>query len=89
MGGETAFNTNAEVSNLALDQTNPLTSPRAKGALFKRALDIILSTLMMILSLPVPLPMALAIKLENRSPVFCRQGRCESGTPVPSAVATG
>jgi len=43
-------------NNTAFLQSEPL---------LKRSLDIVLSTLMMILSLPVSLPIALAIKLED------------------------
>jgi lipopolysaccharide/colanic/teichoic acid biosynthesis glycosyltransferase len=41
----------------------------------KRPLDVILSFIMIILSLPVSLPIALAIKLEDGGPVFYRQER--------------
>ena len=41
----------------------------------KRPLDVILSFFMLILSLPVSLLIALAIKLEDRGPIFYRQER--------------
>ena len=41
----------------------------------KRPLDVILSTCMIILSLPVSLPIALAIKIEDGGPIFYRQER--------------
>jgi len=41
----------------------------------KRSLDIILSGIMLVLSIPVFLPIALAIKLEDGGPVFYRQER--------------
>ena len=43
--------------------------------MLKRPLDVILSTFMLLLSLPVSLPIALAIKLEDRGPIFYRQKR--------------
>ena len=79
MEDETALNTNAEISDLASDQTSPLTSMGTKGTLLKRSLDIVLSSLMMILSLPFSLPIALAIKLEDRGPVFYLQKRWGRG----------
>jgi len=45
----------------------------------KRPLDVILSTSMLILSLPVSLPIALAIKLEDGGPIFYRQERWGRG----------
>jgi lipopolysaccharide/colanic/teichoic acid biosynthesis glycosyltransferase len=41
----------------------------------KRPLDVMLSTVMIILSLPVSLPIACAIKIEDRGPIFYRQER--------------
>ena len=54
----------------------------------KRPLDILLSTTMLILSAPVCLPIALAIKLEDRGPVFYLQERLgESGEdPLPITI---
>ena len=45
----------------------------------KRSLDIFLSGLMLVLSIPVFLPIALAIKLEDGGPVFYRQERWGKG----------
>jgi lipopolysaccharide/colanic/teichoic acid biosynthesis glycosyltransferase len=50
--------------------------------LLKRPLDIVLSFFMMLLSLPVSLLVILAIKVEDRGPIFYRQGRWgRNGTP--------
>jgi lipopolysaccharide/colanic/teichoic acid biosynthesis glycosyltransferase len=46
-----------------------------KEPFLKRPLDIVLSLLMMLLSLPVTLLIVLAVKLEDRGPVFYRQER--------------
>jgi lipopolysaccharide/colanic/teichoic acid biosynthesis glycosyltransferase len=46
-----------------------------KEPLLKRPLDIVLSTVMLLISLPVLFPIALAIKLEDGGPVFYRQER--------------
>jgi lipopolysaccharide/colanic/teichoic acid biosynthesis glycosyltransferase len=48
---------------------------RIKEPALKRPLDIVLSALMLILSLPVSLPIALAIKLEDGGPILYRQER--------------
>jgi len=79
MEEETGLNNNAGISNLASNQTPPLTSLDTKEPLLKRPLDIMLSALMMILSLPVSVPIAFAIKLEDRGPVFYRQERWGRG----------
>ena len=52
-----------------------ITVPRVSEPVFKRPLDIILSTFMLIVSLPVSLPIALAIKLEDGGPILYRQER--------------
>ena len=46
-----------------------------KGPLLKRPVDILLSSIMLILSTPVFLPIVLAIKWEDRGPIFYRQIR--------------
>ena len=46
-----------------------------KDPILKRSLDIFLSGLMLVLSIPVFLPIALAIKLEDGGPIFYRQER--------------
>lgn len=48
---------------------------RIKEPLLKRPFDVVLSLIMIVLSLPVSIPIALAIKLEDRGPVFYRQER--------------
>jgi lipopolysaccharide/colanic/teichoic acid biosynthesis glycosyltransferase len=48
---------------------------RNKEPLLKRPLDIILSFIMIVLSLPVSVLIALAIKMEDGGPVFYRQER--------------
>ena len=50
-----------------------------KEPILKRSLDIFLSGLMLVLSIPVFLPIALAIKLEDGGPVFYRQERWGKG----------
>ncbi len=45
----------------------------------KRPLDVILSTIMIILSLPVFVPIGLAIKIEDGGPIFYRQERWGRG----------
>jgi lipopolysaccharide/colanic/teichoic acid biosynthesis glycosyltransferase len=46
-----------------------------KEPVLKRTLDIILSGIMLVLSIPVFIPIALAIKLEDGGPIFYRQER--------------
>ena len=46
-----------------------------REAFLKRPLDIVLSTFMLTLSLPVFLPIVGAIKLEDNGPIFYRQER--------------
>ena len=75
MEEETGLNNNAGISNLASDQTPPLTSLGTEEPLLKRPLDIVLSALMMILSLPVSLPIAFAIKLEDMGPQITQIAR--------------
>lgn len=48
---------------------------KVREPLLKRPLDIVLSTFMLILSLPVSLPILVAIKLEDNGPIFYRQKR--------------
>ena len=50
-------------------------APIIREPFLKRPLDVILSFFMLILSLPVSLLIALAIKLEDRGPIFYRQER--------------
>jgi undecaprenyl phosphate N,N'-diacetylbacillosamine 1-phosphate transferase len=65
----------------------------------KRLLDLTLTTLMLLLTLPVLVLCALVIKLEDRGPVFFRQERIGRGgapfrvwkfrTMIPNAQAVG
>jgi lipopolysaccharide/colanic/teichoic acid biosynthesis glycosyltransferase len=48
---------------------------KVREPFLKRPLDLILSIFMLILSLLASLPIALAIKLEDRGPIFYRQKR--------------
>jgi lipopolysaccharide/colanic/teichoic acid biosynthesis glycosyltransferase len=48
---------------------------RTNEPFLKRPLDVVLSFIMVILSLPVSIPIALAIKMEDGGPVFYRQER--------------
>jgi len=50
-----------------------------KDPILKRSLDIFLSGLMLVLSIPVFFPIALAIKLEDGGPIFYRQERWGKG----------
>ncbi len=53
---------------------------RQRGYLFaKRAIDIILSCLLILLTLPITLTTAMAIKLTSRGPIFFRQSRAGQG----------
>ena len=52
---------------------------KVREPLLKRPLDIVLSTFMLILSLPVSLPIVVAIKLEDNGPIFYRQERWGQG----------
>lgn len=51
----------------------------AKKAFFKRAFDLVLGILMLILTLPLSLVIALAIKLSDGGPVFFKQRRMTLG----------
>ncbi len=53
--------------------------PKVREPWLKRPLDVVLSSLMLILSAPVSLLIALAIKLEDRGPIFYRQERWGRG----------
>ena len=52
---------------------------KVREPFLKRPLDIVLSTFMLILSLPVSLPIVVAIKLEDNGPIFYRQERWGRG----------
>ena len=55
--------------------TGVITVPTVSEPVLKRPLDIILSSFMVIVSLPVSLPIALAIKMEDGGPILYRQER--------------
>jgi lipopolysaccharide/colanic/teichoic acid biosynthesis glycosyltransferase len=55
------------------------TGHKVREPLLKRPLDIILSTFMLVLFLPVGLPIALAIKMEDGDPILYRQERWGRG----------
>jgi len=55
--------------------TGVITMPRVREPFLKRPLDIILSTFMLIVSLPVSVLIALAIKLEDCGSILYRQER--------------
>ena len=60
-------------------KSHSITAARVREPLLKHPLDVILSAFMLILSMPVFLPIALAIKLEDRGPIFYRQERWGRG----------
>ena len=68
--------------NVKADLYKPTSVPAAfipirkvKEHLLKRPLDVILSTFMLIFSLPVSLSIVVAIKIEGNGPIFYRQER--------------
>jgi lipopolysaccharide/colanic/teichoic acid biosynthesis glycosyltransferase len=67
------------LSQSATFKSGPTTAPKVREPLLKRPLDVILSAFMLLLSLPVSLPIAIAIKLEDRGPIFYRQKRWGMG----------
>ena len=60
-------------------QVTCITSPKVREPFLKRPRDVTLSTLMLVLSLPVSLPIALAIKTEDGGPIFYRRERWGMG----------
>jgi len=54
-------------------------APIIREPFLKRSLDVMLSSVMIILSLPVSLPIAFGIKIEDRGPIFYRQERWGRG----------
>lgn len=60
-------------------QIHAIPVPKVREPWLKRPLDVTLSSLMLILSAPVSLLIALAIKLEDRGPIFYRQERWGRG----------
>jgi exopolysaccharide biosynthesis polyprenyl glycosylphosphotransferase len=71
LDGATPVNALRGLPLLSLDA--PVLSPRAKAA--KRGLDVLVSSLALVLLLPVLIWIALAIKLDSRGPVLFRQPR--------------
>jgi len=65
--------------HLADGRALPFAIKEVKGPFLKRCLDIVLSGIMFVLSLPVSVPIALAIKLEDGGPIFYRQERWGRG----------
>jgi lipopolysaccharide/colanic/teichoic acid biosynthesis glycosyltransferase len=73
-------NVKADLSKTTSVPANCITIHKVKEHLLKRPLDVILSTFMLILSLPVSLPIVVAIKLEDNGPIFYRQERWGGAT---------
>ena len=65
----------SQIYGLPLIDIMPQLMPEWEKKL-KRLMDIIVSLLILIISLPVIIPAAIAIKLESKGPVFFRQTRC-------------
>jgi len=72
-----------ETGRVDLDSVNPswlifsdgFSSSRIISSAFKRLFDVVASTLLLVLALPLIVITAIAIKLESRGPVFYRQRR--------------
>jgi len=64
---------------MGTDAVNNAGSPTIREPFLKRPLDVLLSFVMIGLSLPVSLPIAIAIKIEDRGPIFYRQERWGRG----------
>jgi lipopolysaccharide/colanic/teichoic acid biosynthesis glycosyltransferase len=62
-----------------IKEVHAIVLPLIEESLFKRLLDIVLSTFMMIVSAPVSLLIALGIKLEDGGPIFYQQERWGRG----------
>ena len=67
-------------------KSGPTTAPKVREPLLKRPLDVILSTIMLILSLPVSLPIAIAIRRRLQEPIYA-QGLPAVILAGPSAVS--
>ena len=65
----------SQIYGLPLIDIMPQLMPEWEKKL-KRLLDVLVSSLILIISLPVIIPTAIAIKLESKGPVFFRQTRC-------------
>jgi len=55
--------------------TGVITVPRVSEPFLKRPLDIILSSFMLTVAIPLSLPICLVIKMEDSGPIFYRQER--------------
>ena len=73
------MNVKTSISKSSLVETEVeagvITVPRVREPVLKRPLDIMLSSFMLIVSLPVSLPIALAIKMEDGGSILYRQER--------------
>jgi len=76
---ETAERVLPESARLRAARPRPTSVHGVKEPWLKRSLDFLLSATMLILSSPICLPIALAIKLEDRGPVFYLQQRWGRG----------
>ena len=65
----------SQIYGLPLIDIMPQLMPEWEKKL-KRLIDVIVSMLILIVSLPVIIPTAIAIKLESTGPIFFRQTRC-------------
>ncbi|MFZ0455684.1 MAG: sugar transferase [Ignavibacteriaceae bacterium] len=65
----------SQIYGLPLIDIMPQLMPEWEKKL-KRIIDIVVSLLILIISLPVIIPAAIAIKLESEGPIFFRQTRC-------------
>jgi lipopolysaccharide/colanic/teichoic acid biosynthesis glycosyltransferase len=75
MEKEKHVNPDTTLSHLAAVKTHSISESIIREPLPKRPLDMMLSSVMIILALPVSLPIVLVIKLEDGGPVFYRQER--------------
>ena len=56
-----------------------MSESKSRETLLKSPLDVMLSSVMIILSLPVSLPIVFGMKMEDRGPIFYRQERWRGG----------
>jgi len=78
----TANQINPSVQVERIGQMDSIDVPRMREPLLKRPLDVILSIIMIILSVPFSSLIAVAIKLEDSGPIFYRQERWGRGELV-------
>src|SRR5262245_32988805 len=75
-GEETPVSIDHAVPQVKIYSTFPTPAAELSGEpLLKRPLDILISSIMLLLSAPVSILIAIAIKLEDSGPVFYRQQR--------------